>query len=255
MDRLEKILYNNIDIIFFIALIEAVLIVVLISYIMYLRWSTKGDGRKLKNSYSGYSEILENKNTEIEYWKGAYNKECKKQSMSKNERTTATPSLINSSSSMSSNNPTRTGEQVNRSNSAWEEYIAQENEKRANSFEKKNDDGTVRNEIVFDLSNEKPVSAPIVPRYEYLEAANSGQFRRLLSSDEKCFFRTWEENGIRKFEFHGNVDRALANINAIFDETCDIEGKQNGATNIINVEPGIIDNNLKVEKKAKIKLI
>lgn len=255
MDRFEKLLSNNYDVVFFIALIEAILIVALISYIMYLRWCTKGEGRKLKNTYKGYSEILDKKESRIDYRKGAYNDVCKKQSIAQNERPTASSSRVESSGPISTNNPTRTGEQVNRSNSGWEEYIAQENEKRAKSFETKNDDGTVRNEIVFDLSNEKPVSAPIVPRYDYLESANSGQFRRLLSSDEKCFFRTWEENGIRKFEFHGNVDRALANINAIFDETCDIEGKQNGATNIINVEPGIIDNNLKVEKKAKIKLI
>jgi len=40
----------------------------------------------------------------------------------------------------------------------------------------------------------------------------------------------------------------------IFDDVCEIEGKQNGATQIYNVEPGILNSQLKVEKKAVIKL-
>ena len=117
-----------------------------------------------------------------------------------------------------------------------------------------NDDGTETTEIMFDTKNEISLPASFLPKYEYLETANNGQFRKLLPSDEKCFFRTWEENGIRKFEFHGNVDKALANINAIFDDVCEIEGKQNGATLIDNVEPGILNSQLKVEKPAVIKL-
>lgn len=117
-----------------------------------------------------------------------------------------------------------------------------------------NDDGTFTTEVFFDSTNENLAPVPSSPKYEYLETANNGQFRKLLSSDEKSFFRTWEENGTRKFEFHGNVDKALANINAIFDDVCEIEGKQNGATQIDNVEPGILNSQLKVEKKAVIKL-
>lgn len=117
-----------------------------------------------------------------------------------------------------------------------------------------NEDGTVSTEIIFDSKNSINEPTPFSPKYEYLETANDGQFRKLLPSDEKSFFRTWEENGTRKFEFHGNVERALANINAIFDDVCEIEGKQNGATQIDNVEPGILSSQLKVEKKAIIKL-
>ena len=106
-----------------------------------------------------------------------------------------------------------------------------------------NADGTTKTEVIF--ANRE---------YKYLEEANGGQFRKLLSIEEKSFFRTWEENGIRKFEFSGNVENALANINAIFDDVCEIEGKQNGATQIDNVEPGILNSQLKVEKKALIKL-
>ena len=91
-------------------------------------------------------------------------------------------------------------------------------------------------------------------KYKYMQAAVDGRFLKLLSSEEKCFFRTWEEHGERKYEFYGNVNKALANINAIFDDVCEIEGKQNGATNIENFAPGVLDENLKIIKKAIIKL-
>lgn len=128
------------------------------------------------------------------------------------------------------------------------------NEKRNQIQQTKNDDETIRTEINFDIFGDDLKEESLVPKYEYLQTANNGSFRKLLPSDEKCFFRTWEENEIRKFEFYGNVEKALANLNAIFDDVCEIEGKQNGATNISNIEPGILDSQLKIEKKAKIKL-
>lgn len=91
-------------------------------------------------------------------------------------------------------------------------------------------------------------------KYKYMQSAVEGRFLKLLTSEEKCFFRTWEEHGERKYEFYGNVKKALANINAIFDDVCEIEGKQNGATNIDNIAPGILDGNLKITTKARIKL-
>lgn len=94
----------------------------------------------------------------------------------------------------------------------------------------------------------------IESKYKFMQAAVEGRFLKLLTTDEKCFFRTWEEHGERKYEFYGNVNKALANINAIFDDVCEIEGKQNGATNIENLTPGILDENLKIIKKAIIKL-
>lgn len=111
--------------------------------------------------------------------------------------------------------------------------------------------------IEFDLSQESKEST-IAPHpqasYQYLQEANSGRFIRLLSSPEKCYFRTWEESGVRKYEFCGNVPKALANINAIFDDACDIEGKRGGATDIENVCPGTLDSELKITSKAKIRL-
>lgn len=144
--------------------------------------------------------------------------------------------------------------QRNEPDNTYADYTEKERSKGIYVQEKTNDDGTIKREIEFDLTDEKTEYVQNPPKYDYLEAANAGQFRKLLPSDEKCFFRTWEENGKRKFEFHGNIEKALANINAIFDDVCEIEGKQNGASNITNVEPGILDSKLKVEKPAKIKL-
>lgn len=146
-------------------------------------------------------------------------------------------------------------EHISLSNDDHHIFAQDKLQKQNQEHQKQNADGTVRTEILFDSNSENFSAAPLVPRYEYLDTANNGQFRKRLPSDEKSFFRTWLENGTRLFEFHGNVEKALANINAIFDDVCEIEGKQNGATQIHNVEPGILDSQLKIEKKAKIKLI
>ena len=90
--------------------------------------------------------------------------------------------------------------------------------------------------------------------YQYLQEANDGKFMRILSSSDKCFFRTWEEGGVRKYEFCGNVAKALANINAIFDNVCEIEGRRSGATDIENVVAGTLDSELRITSKAKIRL-
>lgn len=141
------------------------------------------------------------------------------------------------------------------SNYGYESLIKEAN-KKGNPIQKSlNNDGTERIEIDFDSTKESLTPDSILPKYEYLETANNGRFRKLLPTDEKSFFRTWVENGTRLFEFHGNVEKTLANINAIFDDVCEIEGKQNGASQIINEKPGVLDSNLCVEKKAKIKLM
>lgn len=103
-------------------------------------------------------------------------------------------------------------------------------------------------------SDKHDVIIEIDSKYKFMQAAVEGRFLKLFTTDEKCYFRTWKEHGERKYEFYGNVNKALANINAIFDDVCEIEGKQNGATNIENLTPGILDENLKIIKKAIIKL-
>ena len=109
--------------------------------------------------------------------------------------------------------------------------------------------------IEFDRSQEnmRQGNADQV-QYQYLQEAYDGKFLKLFPSLEKCFFRTWAEGGTRYFEFCGNIAKALANINAIFDDVCEIEGKRNGATNIENVSAGILDSELRIISKAKIKL-
>lgn len=111
------------------------------------------------------------------------------------------------------------------------------------------------NVVEFDLSqeNKQQVSTSQI-MYQYLQEANNRKFMRLLSSPEKCYFRTWEEGGVRKYEFCGNVAKAIANINAIFDDVCEIEGKRSGATDIENVSAGTLDSELRITSKAKIRL-
>jgi hypothetical protein len=92
------------------------------------------------------------------------------------------------------------------------------------------------------------------PIYNYLQEAHSGKFIKMLQSPDRCFFRTWTEGNTRKFEFYGNVSKALANINAIFDDVCDIEGKRSGATVIENVKAGTLDLELRITNKALIRL-
>lgn len=161
----------------------------------------------------------------------------------------------NATQSQSRQNVILNNQCANLSNEGYNSLLKKDSEKQKNSQQTVNDDGTIKTQIDFDLTNDESVPVINTPKYQYLETANGGQFRKLLPSDEKCFFKTWEDNGIRRFEFHKNVDKALANLNAVFDDVCEIEGKQNGATQIINVEPGILNGQLKVEKKAIIKLI
>lgn len=109
------------------------------------------------------------------------------------------------------------------------------------------------NVIESDLSqDQKQQTNTNQVQCQYLQEANDGKFMRLLSSPEKCYFRTWEEGGVRKYEFCGNVAKALANINAIFDDVCEIEGKRSGATDIKNVTAGTLDSGLRITSKAKI---
>ena len=254
MEGFEKTLVANVDILFFIALVEAVIIVLLVSYLLYRIWEDGAEG----SSKSPDNEVKYKQ--EIKQWK----EQCIEQNRELQSLRKEKKSWQNSHGSQT------TSEHTNRWNSkpSYEsnlsknissdlaEYVKKEQEKGIYVKETPNGDGTLKSEVLFESTDQEPASVPIsaLRKYEYLEAANGGQFRKLLPSEEKCFFRTWEENGVRKFEFHGNVENALANINAIFDDVCEIEGKQNGATQIINVDPGILDSKLKVETPAKIKL-
>ena len=138
--------------------------------------------------------------------------------------------------------------QANAKLKLWNDWYA----KNKHFIEKQEQKSTV---IEFDISQEQKQQTSIThAQYQYLQEANDGKFMRLLSSPEKCYFRTWEEGGVRKYEFCGNVAKALANINAIFDDVCEIEGKRSGATDIENVSAGTLDSELRITSKAKIRL-
>lgn len=110
-----------------------------------------------------------------------------------------------------------------------------------------------KQERVPDL---EPIKEPKESRsYMYMEPATNGRFFRLKASEERCYFRTWLDNGVRKFEFCGNSTNALANFNATFDDSCEYEGKQSGASEIVNIEPGTLDDKLTIITKAKIRLL
>lgn len=246
MNSLHKLLSGHEEMLFFIAIIETIIIILLLLFFVLRRKRVEEDNK----SKEKLPDIVKKKTEEVNYWRDAF--------YSANRDLSALKSKYERDFRMNHQNA-----QSNHVNSnidperAYDDYIKKEKEKGIYVQETTNDDGTIKREIEFNLKNEEPEPVPIsIPRkYEFLEAANGGQFRKLLPSEEKCFFRTWEENGVRKFEFHGNVEKALANINAIFDDVCEIEGKQNGATQIINLDPGILTYQLKVDTPAKIKLI
>ncbi len=253
MGSFEKTLVANADILFFVVLVEAIIIVFLVTYLLYKKWGVY-DEVSSKNLDAEVKNLKAANNWRDEYYSvlrelNTLKSEIKKGSIQTISRSQQECNRWNV-------DPIKRTESINISYSDHAEYAKKEQEKGIYVRESQNEDGTLKSEVLFDNTDQEPASVPIsVPRkYEYLDEASGGQFRNLLPSEEKCFFRTWDENGVRKFEFHGNVENALANINAIFDDVCDIEGKQNGATQIINVEPGVLDNNLKVETPAKIKL-
>ena len=65
----------------------------------------------------------------------------------------------------------------------------------------------------------------------------------------------WEEQGTIYYEFCGNEERALANMDALFDDVCDVQGNRRAAHGIKNEAPGVLDKQLTVTKKAIILLI
>lgn len=266
----DKFLVNFAEVIFGITTAEAIIIIFL--FILYTK--KKNEITKLTEQLSKMTENAKkwhdesvNMNSEL----SGVKRELKEKSQELIEK-----EKLLKAKSVQKNDEQNETSKATRDNNAhfsggWEALLSKEG--RIKVQQKENDDGTIRNEVLFDSSQgeaednstsntldtleseNKPVPAPISRKYEYLKGLNSGKFLKIIPSPEKSFFRTWVENETRKFEFCGDVEKALANFNAIFDNVCEIvEGKQNGATHIINDEPGILDSNLKVETPAKIKL-
>lgn len=251
MENFFKIIANHPEFFFFIMMIETLLIIILVIYIL----NKIENERKTNRVLSGRNDKMER---EISLWREEYNtlwnkyniiyrefeEQKNKKEIWRNEQKPHSK-RDNYRPHFNSNNESDNG---------LSEYVNNEKKKLNRVQEIINDDGSIKTEIDFPLPDNMNTPDLTTHKYEYLETANGGQFRKLLPSDEKSFFRTWEENGIRKFEFHGNVDKALANFNAVFDDVCLIEGKQNGATQITNLDPGVLTSQLKVDIPAKIKL-
>ena len=252
MENFDKLLYNNVDFILFFAILEAIIIVFL-SYNI----KRKKKGGNIQMREESLSEILEKKDKMIEYWRKGYNDLNNKLAELKG-KSGVNLKRENSYSRPESNNWNfKSRENQEDKNQFFDKHNNFDTEGSGAHIEQTiNDDENQTTNIYFDLTNDNHTAetASNNRKYEYLEPANNGQFRKLLPSDEKSFFRTWEEGGVRMFEFHGNVERALANINAIFDDVCEIEGKQNGATQIDNIAPGTLTSKLEVDKPAKIRL-
>ena len=94
-----------------------------------------------------------------------------------------------------------------------------------------------------------------VREYEYLQEPYDGIFSRTYSKSKGCFFRCWKENGLIYFEFFGDEEVALGNLNAIFDGVCELQGSRVDAIKIENVKPGLLSEDLRVQQKAVIQLI
>lgn len=111
------------------------------------------------------------------------------------------------------------------------------------------------------IERQQPVSAvptvqPPCKTYRYLSDATDGRFSKAFeTANNKCYFRMWEEQGTIYYEFCGNEERALANMDALFDDVCEVLGNRRTAHGIKNEAPGILDKQFKVIRKAIIQLI
>jgi hypothetical protein len=108
-----------------------------------------------------------------------------------------------------------------------------------------------------NTDNAEPTEQPSAnsphKEYKYLKYAMKGRFDRPYSSPEGCIFRYTESKGNREFEFidnDANARKALANLNATFDDVCEFENDYEGARRITTKTRGILDRDLTVIKKA-----
>lgn len=274
--RFDTFLTDFSEVFFGLTIAEAIIIIFFV--ILLNREKIKGkelreEKSKLAIELKRWKDESINKNIELAECKS----ECQKKGQELSDLRKEQENWLKSKNASSNQSHNEHNESSNMrtdlSSEGWEHIVSKAQAKREQIIQKENDDGTIRSEVLFDSTQDKAVDipnsnsldspesenkqkpAPIYRKYEYLKGLNSGKFLKIIPSPEKSYFRTWVENENRKFEFYGDVEKALANFNAIFDNVCEIiEGKQNGATQIINIDPGELDNNLKVIVKAKIKL-
>jgi len=92
---------------------------------------------------------------------------------------------------------------------------------------------------------------------KFLKTAPSGIFNNVFENSSGCYFKLFDSNGNEaKFEFSGNIEEAIANRNAIFDETSEPFDPPKDATKIVTVVPGSVvfqNGKWKITTKARIK--
>lgn len=105
--------------------------------------------------------------------------------------------------------------------------------------------------IHFDIKNESERVT-----YIYLKDAYKGKFSKKFAEPTGCYFRCWKKDGKLLYEFCGDQEKAIKNVNAYFDDVCILKGVNPYQANaIVNVEPGILDENLNVIEKAVVNLV
>jgi hypothetical protein len=109
-----------------------------------------------------------------------------------------------------------------------------------------------------------PPQSDVLPesgiQYLYLRTPDDeGCFAKVFNDNENAYYRLFDINGDNaKFEFCGNIARAIANKNAIFDIITQQEGDSTRARNIESISPGEvtrINGKWKVTRKAKVRFV
>ena len=96
------------------------------------------------------------------------------------------------------------------------------------------------------------------PVVKYLkDVGPNGIFNQIFDAPQNCYFKMFDiKDDSAKFEFVGDVKKAIANKDAVFDNTCETSGTSRNAKNIKTEEAGELklqNGKWQVTKKAKIK--
>ena len=123
----------------------------------------------------------------------------------------------------------------------------------------------IEKEVIKTVYVETPEKeSPKEIKYQYLSqlnSANGGYFKRVQGSyDSSSFYRMFDSDGTKaKFEFNGDMERAIKNWSSVLDPASDYDGDTDTASRIENIAPGIIQYDSSSErwqiiKKANLKL-
>lgn len=108
-----------------------------------------------------------------------------------------------------------------------------------------------------DKNQQQNQEQPRINNVKYLKTAPGGVFNNVFDNPSGCYFKLFNINGNNaRFEFCGNIDEAIANRNAIFDETSEPFDPPKVANRILTIDPGCVvlqDSKWKITTRAKIK--